>query len=85
MEVVDKNPVSEEARRIHNACARDREFQRIYADETRTRKAIIDAYLTNELTRDRAAELLVTKCHYGPQGAVEALNYAFWHRKPVSL
>lgn len=68
-------------KRIHNAKMRDRETQRIYADETKTRKAIIDAYVNNEVSRDEAAHLLVTKCHYGPQGAVEALNYAREHRK----
>lgn len=73
--------IGEEYRRIRAACLRDREFQRIHTDETKMREAIIDAYLADELTRDRAANLLVAKCHYGPQGAVEALNYAFQHRK----
>lgn len=81
MPIIDESQVGEEARRLHNARLRDREFQRIYSDETKTRKAIIDAYLTDELSRDKAAQLLVTKCHYGPQGAVEALNYARKHRK----
>ena len=68
-------------KRIHNAKMRDRETQRIYADETKTRQAIIDAYVDNEIPRDEAAYLLVTKCYYGPQGAIEALNYARQHRK----
>lgn len=80
-DIVEYNVFGEEYKRIRAACLRDREFQRIYSDETKTRKAIIDAYLTDELTRDKAAELLVTKCHYGPQGAVEALNYAREHRQ----
>ena len=76
-----KDCVEAVAERIHNAKMRDRETQRIYADETKTRKAIIDAYVENQVSRDEAAKLLVTKCHYGPQGAIEALNYARQHRK----
>lgn len=76
-----KDCIEVAAERIHNAKMRDRETQRIYADETKTRKTIIDAYVGNEIPRDEAAYLLVTKCHYGPQGAVEALNYAREHRK----
>lgn len=76
-----KDCIEVASERIHNAKMRDREAQRIYADETKTRKAIIDAYVGNEIPRDEAAHLLVTKCHYGPQGAVEALNYAREHRK----
>ena len=45
-------------KRIHNAKMRDRETQRIYADETKTRKAIIDAYVENQVSRDEAAHLL---------------------------
>lgn len=75
--------IGEEYRRIRAACLRDREFQRIHADETKMRRVIIDGYLTDDITRGKAVELLVTKCHYGPQGAVEALNYAFWHRAPA--
>lgn len=68
-------------KRIHNAKMRDREKQREYTDALKTRQAIIDAYMDNEIPRDEAARLLVTKCYYGPQGAVEALNYARNHRK----
>lgn len=81
-DIVEYSVLGEEYKRIRSACLRDREFQRACTDETRTRRAIIDGYLADDITRSRAAELLVTKCHYGPQGAVEALNYAFQHRRP---
>ena len=81
MEIVDH--WGEEAKRIHNACMKDRATQEAYIAETRNRRTIIDSYLEDKIDRDKAARLLVQHCHYGPQGAVNALNYAFQHRKPA--